>query len=170
MIRVKQGSRPRRIVSIVGTRPEAIKMAPLAKTLAGRPRLQHRVMLTGQHGGLAPLFASCPPGTVQELSFDPANRSAARLREALHRLLCGAFASAPSDLVLVHGDTTSAWAGAFAARGCGIPVGHVEAGLRSFNYQQPWPEEGHRVVVDSFPICSSPRPRPRRRTCAVTRE
>jgi UDP-N-acetylglucosamine 2-epimerase (non-hydrolysing) len=148
MIRVADKSR--RIVSIVGTRPEAIKMMPVARAFAARPRLEHRVVLTGQHQGLAPLFADCPQGIVRELSFDPASRSAARLREGLHRLLCGAFAGSPADLVLVHGDTTSALAGAFAARDCNIPLGHVEAGLRSFNFKQPWPEEGNRVVIDAL--------------------
>jgi UDP-N-acetylglucosamine 2-epimerase (non-hydrolysing) len=140
----------RKVVSIVGTRPEAIKMAPVANALAARPRLEHRVVLTGQHKGLAPLFAACPEGTVQELAFDPASRSSAGLREALHRLLCGTFTGAPPDLVLVHGDTTSAMAGAFAARDCGIPIGHVEAGLRSFNFKQPSPEEGYRVAIDAL--------------------
>jgi UDP-N-acetylglucosamine 2-epimerase len=143
-------SRRRRVVSIVGTRPEAIKMAPVARALAARPRLEHRVVLTGQHKDLAPLFADCPTRSVQELHFDPASKSVPRLREGLHRLLCGAFAVAPVDLVLVHGDTASALAGAFAARDCGIALGHVEAGLRSFDFRQPWPEEGYRVAIDAL--------------------
>jgi UDP-N-acetylglucosamine 2-epimerase (non-hydrolysing) len=125
-------------------------MEPVARALAARPRLAHRVVLTGQHKALVPIFAACPPGIVQELDFDPSKRSAVRLREGLHRLLCGAFAGTPPDLVLVHGDTATALAGAFAARDCGIPVGHVEAGLRSFDMKQPWPEEGNRVVIDTL--------------------
>jgi UDP-N-acetylglucosamine 2-epimerase (non-hydrolysing) len=140
----------RRIVSIVGTRPEGIKMAPVARALAARPRLEHRVVLTGQHQGLAPLFADCPVGTVQELTFDPSSRTAAGLREGLHRLLCGTFTGEPADLVLVHGDTSTAMAAAFAARDCGIAIGHVEAGLRSFNFKQPSPEEGYRVAIDAL--------------------
>jgi UDP-N-acetylglucosamine 2-epimerase len=150
MIRVKDGDGLRRVVSIVGTRPEAIKMAPLARVLAARPRLEHKVVLTGQHKALGALFEGLPEGTVRELQFDPSKRSAPRLREGLHRLLCGAFAGAPADLVLVHGDTSTALAGAFAARSCGIPIGHVEAGLRSFNFKQPWPEEGYRVAIDAL--------------------
>jgi UDP-N-acetylglucosamine 2-epimerase len=125
-------------------------MAPVARALAARPRLEHRVVLTGQHKGLAPLFAGCPEGTVQELAFNPSSRTAAGLREGLHRLLCGTFAGAPADLVLVHGDTSTAMAAAFAARDCGIAVGHVEAGLRSFNFKQPSPEEGYRVAIDAL--------------------
>jgi UDP-N-acetylglucosamine 2-epimerase (non-hydrolysing) len=146
----RDANRGRRIVSIVGTRPEAIKMAPVARALAVRSRVEHRIVLTGQHPGLAPLFADCPGATIQELAFDPASRTNAAMREALHRLLCGAFASAPPELVLVHGDTTTAMAAAFAAKDCGIAIGHVEAGLRSFNFKQPWPEEGNRVAIDRF--------------------
>jgi UDP-N-acetylglucosamine 2-epimerase (non-hydrolysing) len=125
-------------------------MSPVARALAARPQLEHRVVLTGQHKGLAPLFEDCPPGSVQELRFDPTAKSVPRLREGLHRLLCGAFVDAPVDLVLVHGDTSSALAGAFAARDCGIALGHVEAGLRSFDFRQPWPEEGYRVAIDAL--------------------
>jgi UDP-N-acetylglucosamine 2-epimerase (non-hydrolysing) len=148
MNRVTNGIR--RIVSVVGTRPEAIKMAPLARALSVRRRLEHRVVLTGQHPKLAELFADCPAGTVQQLAFNPASRSNTSLREALHRLLCGTFASSPPELVLVHGDTTTAMAAAFAAKDCSIAIGHVEAGLRSYNFKQPWPEEGNRVAIDTF--------------------
>ena len=150
MSRVINDGRLRRVVSIVGTRPEAIKMAPLARVLAARPHIEHKVVLTGQHKALAPLLGGLPEGVVRELVFDPAKRNAARLREALHRLLCGAFAGAPADLVLVHGDTSTALAGAFAAHDCGIAIGHVEAGLRSGDLKQPWPEEGYRVVIDAL--------------------
>lgn len=145
-----RGNRDRLVVSVVGTRPEAIKMAPLAHALAARPGIEHRVVLTGQHKDLAPLFGSLPPEAVRQLMFNPVKRSDAGMREALHRLLCGAFAGVPADLVLVHGDTATAVAAAFAARDCGIPIGHVEAGLRSGNYKQPWPEEGNRVVIDAL--------------------
>jgi UDP-N-acetylglucosamine 2-epimerase (non-hydrolysing) len=140
----------RRIVSIVGTRPEAIKMAPVARALAALPRVEHRVVLTGQHPGLAAPFADCPRATIHELAFNPAARTNAGMREALHSMLCGTFANIPPDLVLVHGDTTTAMAAAFAAKDCGIAIGHVEAGLRSFNFKQPWPEEGNRVAIDRF--------------------
>jgi UDP-N-acetylglucosamine 2-epimerase (non-hydrolysing) len=137
-------------VSIVGTRPEAIKMAPLARALGARRALRHRLLLTGQHAGLAPLFPDIHPDSVAELSFDPRGHTAVALRERLHRLLCRTLGGALADLVLVHGDTTSAVAGAFAAWDCGIPLGHVEAGLRSFDLRQPWPEEGNRVVIDAL--------------------
>jgi UDP-N-acetylglucosamine 2-epimerase (non-hydrolysing) len=142
--------RRRAVVSIVGTRPEAIKMAPVARALAGRRGLRHRLVLTGQHSGLSTFFGGLAADSVSQLRFDPRGRSAAGLRESLHRLLCGHLRHDPPDLVLVHGDTTSALAGAFAARDCGLDIAHVEAGLRSFDLRQPWPEEGHRVVIDAL--------------------
>jgi UDP-N-acetylglucosamine 2-epimerase (non-hydrolysing) len=143
------GRRRRRIVSIVGTRPEAIKMAPVVRALAARTRLDQEVVLTGQHRRLAVHFEDSG-APVRELAYDPAGRTAPNLRESLHRLLCGHFRREPVDLVLVQGDTTSALAATFAARDCAIPVGHVEAGLRSFDLEQPWPEEGNRIVIDAM--------------------
>lgn len=136
------------LVSIVGTRPEAIKMAPVARALARLPGARHEIFLTGQHDGLARYFD--PGQSLRQLRFDPGRRSVESLREALRALLRGCFQRRRIDLVLVHGDTTSAAAGAFAARDCGIALAHVEAGLRSFDLAQPWPEEGHRVAIDSL--------------------
>jgi UDP-N-acetylglucosamine 2-epimerase (non-hydrolysing) len=137
-----------RIVSIVGTRPEAIKLAPVVRALAGR-RLGQGIVLTGQHAGLRDAFEGLA-ADVFELPCDPRGRSAPRLREALHRHLCGHFQRDRADLVFVQGDTASAFAGAMAARDCGIPVGHVEAGLRSGDMRQPWPEEGNRIAIDAL--------------------
>lgn len=125
-------------------------MAPVARALTARPALHLRLLLTGQHRGLAGFWEGIDPAAVTELPFDPRGRSAVRLREALHRLLCAHLARDRPELVLVHGDTTSALAAAFAARDCGIAVGHVEAGLRSFDLKRPWPEEGNRVAIDAL--------------------
>lgn len=137
------------IVSVVGTRPEAIKMAPVARALERLPGIGHEVVLTGQHPGLAGYF-DLPGQSLRQLRFDPSGRTLDGLRDSLRALLCGCFRKRRVDLVLVHGDTTSAVAGAYAALDCGIPVGHVEAGLRSFDLDQPFPEEGHRVAIDSI--------------------
>lgn len=136
------------LVSVVGTRPEAIKMAPVARALGRLPGLDHRVLLTGQHGGLAGHFD--PGQSLNQLRFDPRDRSVERLRQALRALLRDRFRRHRIDLVLVHGDTTSALAGALAARDCGIALAHVEAGLRSFDLDSPWPEEAHRVAIDAM--------------------
>lgn len=139
-----------RIVSVAGTRPEAIKMAPVVREIAGRRAFSQQLVLTGQHAGLAPMFDGIAAHEICELAYDPRGRTAAKLRESLHRILCGHFQRQRADLVLVHGDTASAFAGALAAYDCGIPIGHVEAGLRSFDYSQPWPEEGNRTAIDAL--------------------
>ncbi len=139
-----------RIVSIVGTRPEAIKMAPVIRAIAGRSAFSQQLVLTGQHAGLAPMFDGIAPHDICELAYDPRGRTAAKLRESLHEILCGHFQRQRTDLVLVHGDTATAFAGALAAYDCGLPIGHVEAGLRSFDFSQPWPEEGNRTAIDAL--------------------
>ncbi|HEY0313949.1 MAG TPA: UDP-N-acetylglucosamine 2-epimerase (non-hydrolyzing) [Allosphingosinicella sp.] len=137
---------PRRIVSIVGTRPEAIKMAPVGDAFAATRGIAHSVILTGQHGGLSDAIRDI----AIELPGDSRPRTPARLRERLHGLLTPHLKRLAPQLVLVHGDTSSALAGAMAARDCGIPIGHVEAGLRSFDMRQPWPEEGNRIAIDTL--------------------
>jgi len=123
-------------------------MAPVAKALASREAVDHRLILTGQHAGLGRHF-EVPEASLRQLDFDPSGHSQRGLRHALRALLRGEFHRERIDLVLVQGDTTSAVAGAWAARDCGIPVGHVEAGLRSFDLRQPHPEEGHRIAIDA---------------------
>lgn len=137
----------RRVVSVIGTRPEAIKMAPLIRAIARDPRFAQEVLLTGQHRGLFGMFESA---AVTDLACDPRGRTPPRLRETMHRSISRHLSTAGADLVLVQGDTASAFAGALAARACGIPVGHVEAGLRSFDMKQPWPEEGNRTAIDAI--------------------
>jgi UDP-N-acetylglucosamine 2-epimerase (non-hydrolysing) len=140
--------RRRRIVSIVGTRPEAIKMAPVVRALAARPGIEQQLVLTGQHAGLADFFEDVAPPVLHTLRYDPRGRTAPRLRESLHAALGRHLRWESADLVLVHGDTATAMAGALAAFECGLAIGHVEAGLRSFDLEQPWPEEGNRTVID----------------------
>lgn len=124
-------------------------MAPVARALAARKGVDHRLLLTGQHSGLHAYFDQ-PEGSVRELGFDPRGRTQRELRRELRTRLCGEFRRSRIDLVLVQGDTTSAVAGAYAARDCGIAIGHVEAGLRSFDLRQPHPEESHRIVIDAL--------------------
>lgn len=138
------------IVSIVGTRPEAIKMAPVVRALAQCRWCRQRVLLTGQHAGLAGHFSFVPACAVEDLGVDPAWLSAGEIREAIRDRLCGWLARERPAMVLVHGDTSSAAAGAFAACDCGVPLAHVEAGLRSGDLQQPWPEEDHRIAIDAL--------------------
>ena len=121
-------------------------MAPVVSALATRPAIAQQVLLTGQHRGLAEAF---PVAAVDELGLDLRDRSVAELRETLTGAIAEYLAPVKPDLVVVQGDTTSALAGALAARKCGIAVAHVEAGLRS-HQKDPWPEESNRVAIDAL--------------------
>lgn len=143
------GGRSVHLLSIVGTRPEAIKIAPVALAARRRRRFQHRILATGQHDIL---FDEALAGfrLVPDLRLGSLIRDSdpdimvERLSGAIEPVLRAAV----PDLVLVQGDTNSALAGAVAAQGLGIPVAHVEAGLRSFDWRHPWPEERNRVLID----------------------
>ena len=148
MARPKLGGKLRqsRIALVVGTRPEAIKLSPVAKALAdiGEPP---RLYVTGQHPGLEladhglagydakPLHCPGQPDPLLHAEL---------VRGALKRLL----PMAPPQLLLVQGDTSSALGGALAARDTCVRLAHVEAGLRSHDPRQPWPEEENRVAID----------------------
>ena len=138
------------ILSIVGTRPEAIKLSPVIRALAERAAFSQKVILTGQHSGLAPSFAFLPADAIIELPVNLSEQTAGEVRDTLRYALCQRFLRLRPDLVLVQGDTTSALAAAFAAKDIGVPLGHVEAGLRSGDLQQPWPEEGNRIAIDQL--------------------
>ncbi|MFT6145008.1 MAG: UDP-N-acetylglucosamine 2-epimerase (non-hydrolyzing) [Myxococcota bacterium] len=140
-----------RILSVFGTRPEAIKMAPVVRAIEAREGLESRVCVTAQHRGMLDqvleLFQITPhhdlhimkPG--QDL-FDVTSRVLLGMRDVL--------AQEKPDVVLVHGDTTTTFAATLAAFYARIPVGHVEAGLRTGNLQSPWPEEANRVLSDQL--------------------
>lgn len=125
-------------------------MAPVVRALAQRPDIEPHVILTGQHRGLEPAFDFLPAASVETLDVDPAEQTAGEIREVIRHSLCARLHWRRDQFVLVQGDTSSAAAGALAARDCRVPIGHVEAGLRSFDWQQPWPEEDHRVLIDEL--------------------
>jgi len=138
--------RQSRIALVVGTRPEAIKLSPVAHALAALGEAP-RLFVTGQHPGLELAdhglngFAATPlhcPGQPDPMLH------ADLVRAALRRLLQGQ----PPELIMVQGDTSSALGGALAAREAGISLAHVEAGLRTHDPNQPWPEEENRVTID----------------------
>lgn len=139
----------RKVCVVIGTRPEAIKMAPVILELLKRPRdFDVTVCSTGQHttmldGALA-AFGIRPDA---ELEVMKPGQSLAQLTSRLLLALDTYFEETQPDLVLVHGDTTSAMAGALAAFYRQIEVGHVEAGLRTQNLLSPFPEEYNRRSV-----------------------
>lgn len=137
-----------RILSIFGTRPEAIKMAPVVTTLAATPGLESRVCVTAQHRQMLDQVLEIYRITPHhDLNVMQANQTLSGLTTKLLGELDRVLASENPDAVLVQGDTTSAFVGALAAFYRKIPVGHVEAGLRTYDLTQPWPEEMNRQVV-----------------------
>jgi UDP-N-acetylglucosamine 2-epimerase (non-hydrolysing) len=131
---------------IVGTRPEAIKLQSVAAAL-GRRGLQPTLLFTGQHPKLDAADYGLDRFPSWRLSCpgqdDPHNHVAA-VTKAVLPILCEIMPA----LVLVQGDTSSALGGALAAAAAGIALAHVEAGLRSHNRRQPWPEEEFRMAID----------------------
>jgi UDP-N-acetylglucosamine 2-epimerase (non-hydrolysing) len=138
-----------RILSIFGTRPEAIKMAPLVARLAREPGIDSYVVSTGQHQAMLQqvldLFGIRPD---RDLKIMQPNQTLNGLTARLIERLDATLERFRPDRVLVHGDTTTAMAAAMAAFHRRIPVGHVEAGLRTYDVERPWPEEMNRRVVD----------------------
>ena len=140
----------RHVLVTYGTRPEAIKMAPVVEALRARPEgLRVTVCVTAQHRRLLDQVNSLF-GIVPDVDLD-LMRPGQTLAEVSARVLTAmteVLAEQRPDVVLVHGDTTTAMATALAAFYSEIPVGHVEAGLRSFRLDSPFPEEMNRVVID----------------------
>ena len=142
-------SRSLKILFVLGTRPEAIKLAPLLRRFREVPSdFETRVAVTGQHRALLDqvleAFAIVPDYDLD--SMEPCQNlaeSTSRILAALEPLMLKEH----PDLVMVQGDTTTALCGALSGFYCGIPVGHVEAGLRTGDYTQPFPEEMNRVLI-----------------------
>lgn len=138
-----------KVLSIFGTRPEAVKMAPVIKELERHPsRVASRVCVTAQHRQMLDqvldLFDIAPD---HDLDVMQDNQSPAQVAAAIMSRLEPVLQSEQPDWVLVQGDTTTVAAAALAAFYGGVRVGHVEAGLRTWNKQQPFPEEINRRVA-----------------------
>ena len=139
----------KKIMLVFGTRPEAIKMAPLVKEFQKHPEaFQTIVCVTGQHRQMLDqvlqLFEITPDYDLNIMKqgqdlYDVTARVLTGMRDVLKE--------AQPDVVLVHGDTTTSTAAALAAFYQQIPVGHVEAGLRTHNIYSPWPEEMNRQIT-----------------------
>lgn len=138
-----------RVLSIFGTRPDAIKMAPVVRALQEHADLHPRVCVTAQHRGmLDPLLDELCLEAHHDLSV---MRPGQDLYDVTSRVLVGLRAVLQEerpDAVLVHGDTTTALAATLASLYARVPVGHVEAGLRTGDLDAPWPEEANRALVD----------------------
>jgi len=140
-----------RVMTVFGTRPEAIKMAPLVRRLAAAPQIESIVCVTAQHRQMLDqvldLFAIRPD---HDLDIMRAGQGLAYVTATVLERLTEVFRADRPDRVLVQGDTTTTLAAALAAFYAGIPVGHVEAGLRTYNLAAPWPEEMNRRVTTTL--------------------
>ena len=137
-----------RVMTVFGTRPEAIKMAPLVKALAARAGLESVCCVTAQHremlDSVLEIFQITPD---YDLNIMEPRQSLSTITSKCLLGMEGVLEQARPDLVLVHGDTSTTFAGALAAFYHQIPVGHVEAGLRTWDRYSPFPEEMNRTMV-----------------------
>ena len=140
-----------KVLSIFGTRPEAIKMAPVIKKLANDPRFLSKIIVTGQHREmLEQTLAAFELTPDYDLAIMRENQTLTSITSRILEGLEGIFQSEEPDVVLVHGDTTTAVAAALAAFYQQILIGHVEAGLRTGNKNDPFPEEMNRRLIDQL--------------------
>ena len=140
-----------KILSIFGTRPEAIKMAPLVQRLESDPAFVSHVCITAQHRSmLDSVLKLFDISASFDLNIMKENQNLTQVTTAVLEGLMPILRNLRPDRVLVHGDTTTTFAGALAAFYAKIPVGHVEAGLRTGDLQAPWPEELNRRLTDQM--------------------
>jgi len=140
-----------KVMSVFGTRPEAIKMAPLVKQLEKNPLIESILCVTAQHREMLDqvleIFQLHPD---YDLNIMKARQTLAEITTRALEGLSEVMAKEQPDIVLVHGDTTTTFAGALAAYYNQIPVGHVEAGLRTYDKYQPFPEEMNRRLTGAL--------------------
>ena len=147
-----------RVLSIFGTRPEAIKMAPVLTSLAQEPLIESRVCVTAQHRRMLDqvltLFDVVPDFDLDLMEY---HQSLASFTSRAMDSVTGVLREVKPDIVLVQGDTTTAMVAALAAFYQKVPVGHVEAGLRTANLLRPFPEEMNRRFIDMLAaLCFAP--------------
>ena len=137
-----------KVLTVFGTRPEAIKMAPLVHALAQDGEIDARLCVTAQHREMLDqvlqLFAIVPD---YDLNIMRPGQGLTEITSRILEGLKGVFTEFRPDVVLVHGDTTTTFAASLAAFYHRIPVGHVEAGLRTGDLYSPWPEEANRTLT-----------------------
>ena len=138
-----------RVMSIFGTRPEAIKMAPLVKELEKREEIESIVCVTAQHREmLDQVLETFDIKPDYDLNIMKQGQTLGDITTRALTGLEGVIKECKPDIVLVHGDTTTTFAGALAAFYNQVAIGHVEAGLRTYDKYSPFPEEMNRQMVD----------------------
>jgi len=137
-----------KILTVFGTRPEAIKMAPLVRQLGQHPEIDSKVCVTAQHRQMLDqvleLFEIRPDF---DLNIMKPGQDLSSITTEILQNIAKVYAEFRPDYILVHGDTSTTFCAALAAFYQRIPVGHVEAGLRTGNLYSPWPEEGNRRLT-----------------------
>jgi len=140
-----------KVLTVFGTRPEAIKMAPLVKALEAHPTIDARVCVTGQHRQMLDQVLSLFEITPDyDLDIMQPGQTLSGITSHILLKLEPVLQQYSPDLVLVHGDTSTTLAAALAAYYQKIAVGHVEAGLRTGDIYSPWPEEANRCITGSL--------------------
>lgn len=139
---------PLKVLFVFGTRPEAVKLCPLVLAMRARPEFRVRVCVTAQHREmLDAMLERFGVEADDDLDVMEPNQPLSLLTARILERLDAVLVRESPDLVLVQGDTTTTMAGALAAFYRRIPVGHVEAGLRTGDLEQPFPEEANRVLA-----------------------
>jgi UDP-N-acetylglucosamine 2-epimerase (non-hydrolysing) len=141
---------PIKVLSVIGTRPEAIKMAPVLLKMKSEPeRFDSIVCSTGQHFRMFEQGLGAFPLEVHyNLKLMVANQTLDELTARAINGIGGVLEEVRPDMVFVHGDTTTTLAGALSAYYHGVPVAHIEAGLRTGDLRSPFPEEANRALTD----------------------
>ncbi len=139
----------KKVLTVIGTRPEAIKMAPLIRELAGRPGIEAQLCVTAQHRQMLDQVLDAFRITPDyDLNIMKRGQTLDDITTEALRGVGSVINETQPDLVLVHGDTTTAFAAALAAYYRQVAIGHVEAGLRTNEKYCPFPEEMNRQLVD----------------------
>ena len=137
-----------RIMSVFGTRPEAIKMAPLVKELAARDDIESLCCVTAQHREMLDSVMDVFGITADaDLNIMTPRQTLSTITSRCLTGMDGVIEDLKPDMILVHGDTSTTFAGALSAFYHQVPVGHVEAGLRTYDKYSPFPEEVNRKLV-----------------------
>lgn len=140
-----------KVMTIFGTRPEAIKMCPLVLELKKHSDIETIVCLTGQHKEMLNQVMEVFNITADyNLSIMKAGQTLSLITSEVLSGIDNILSKVKPDVVLVHGDTTTSFVAGLASFYHNIPVGHVEAGLRTYDLQSPYPEEFNRQAVDLF--------------------
>ncbi|MCT0221023.1 UDP-N-acetylglucosamine 2-epimerase (non-hydrolyzing), partial [Lactiplantibacillus plantarum] len=142
-------TKPIKVMTIFGTRPEAIKMAPIVLQLQQQPQFEPVTVVTAQHREMLDqvltIFHITPD---YDLNIMKPNQTLAGITSRVLTKLDAIMDTVKPDIVLVHGDTTTTFAASVSAFYHQIPVGHVEAGLRTWQKYSPYPEEMNRQLTD----------------------